>query len=128
MISQKSFLFAIFCLFLLEMSRNFRQTAIFHFWAKAMLLLNPFSAGIFWKTDIKKTLNSYMSKTRTNSESKLKFSESSFIHGRELRPLQPPVPLPATRSYQRVNEINFRRLRRLVFARLTWFKNLFLRT
>ena len=45
--------------------------------------VNPFSLGILWKIDIKEktknpTLKGYISKTRTNSESKLKFSESSF--------------------------------------------------
>ena len=44
---------------------------------------NPFGPKILWKIDVnKKTksriLNDHISKTRTNSESKLKFSESSF--------------------------------------------------
>ena len=61
------------------MSINFRKTTFFHFLAKAMLLLNPLSTEYFEKIDIKKkaknpTLNGYISKTRTNSESKLKFS------------------------------------------------------
>ena len=50
-----------------------------------------------------------------NLESKLTFSESSFktgwflhalstwVHGRGLRPLQAPVPLPAACGVQRVN-------------------------
>ena len=46
-----------------------------------------------------------------NSESKLKFSESSlnflqnsvvFLHGRGLGPLQPPVSLPVARRARRV--------------------------
>ena len=44
--------------------------------------INPFSAGIFWKTDIKKaehpTLNGCISKTRTYSESKPNISENKF--------------------------------------------------
>ena len=45
--------------------------------------VNPFSLGILWKIDIKEktknpTLKGYISKTRTNSESKLKISESLF--------------------------------------------------
>ena len=73
-----------FCLFHLEMRKNFGKTAFFHFWTKAMLLLNTFSPGILWKTSIKKpkktpeTLNGCISKARANSESKLTFSESSF--------------------------------------------------
>ena len=45
-------------------------------------ILNPFSAGILWKIDIKEkkktSLSGYISKTRTNSEPKLKSFESSF--------------------------------------------------
>ena len=66
------------------MSQNFQQTGIFHRWAKAIPLLNPFSPGIIWKTDIFKketkrpSLNGHISKTRTNSESELRFSEGPF--------------------------------------------------
>ena len=100
------------------MSRNFKKTAIFHFWAKLMLLLNPFSAWILWKINIKKpTLNGYILKTRVNSESKLKFSESAFnflqksvvfytlyLQGRGLRHPQPPAPQPVARNAQRVKK------------------------
>ena len=76
MMSQENFEFAFFRLFRLEMVSNFRKTAIFHLWTTAVFFLNPFSAGILWKIGIKKkvkhpTLNDYISKTRTNLESKL---------------------------------------------------------
>ena len=51
MMSQKKIQCAHFCLFLLEMNQNFQQTEIFHCWAKAIPLLNPFSPGIIWKID-----------------------------------------------------------------------------
>ena len=62
------------------MRRSFRKTAIFHFWTKAMLLLKPFMPRILLhlKQTKKATLNGCISKDRVNSESKLKFSESSF--------------------------------------------------
>ena len=65
------------------MRRNFRKTAFFHFWTKAMLWLNPFSPGIHWKIDIKQktknaTSNGCISKARANSELKLRFSERPF--------------------------------------------------
>ena len=47
------------------------------------------------------TLKGCISKARANSELKLTFSESSFKTGR-LRPLQPPLLLPAVRGAQRV--------------------------
>ena len=55
----------------------------FYFWAKGMLLLNPFTTRVLWKITNKKqtrnsTLNGYISKTRVNSESKLKLPRSSF--------------------------------------------------
>ena len=83
MMRQEKFWISFFCLFLLDMSSNFRKTAIFHFWAKVMLLLNPFSTGILWKIDIIKKakhpiLNASISKSKTKSEWKLKFSESLF--------------------------------------------------
>ena len=79
----KKFGFATFCLLLLKISRTFQKNAIFHLWVKAMPLLKPFGPKILWKIDVnKKTksniLNDHISKTRTNSEWKLKFSESSF--------------------------------------------------
>ena len=79
----KKFEFATFCLLLLKISRTFQKNAIFHLWVKAMPLLKPFGPKILWKIDVnKKTksriLNDHISKTRTNSEWKLKFSESSF--------------------------------------------------
>ena len=46
---QKSFWICFFFLFLLKMSGNIREISIFHFWAKAVLLLNPFGTGILWK-------------------------------------------------------------------------------
>ena len=60
MMNQGKFLICFFCLPLLEMSSNFQKTAIFHFWAKAMLSLNPFSSGILWKTGIKKKQNTQL--------------------------------------------------------------------
>ena len=91
-------------------------------------IINPFSVGILRKIANKKkqtknpTLNGYISKTRANSESKLKFSESSFkflqnsvlfctLYPREYTaggsaPLQPPVPLSAARGVQRFKSYN----------------------
>ena len=85
-----------------------------------MLLIYPFSAGILWKIANKKqtsnpTLNGSTSKAKANSESKLKLSESSFtflsnslifctVHGRELHPRQPLVPLPVACGLQRVKK------------------------
>ena len=83
-------------------------------------ILNPFSPEIIWKNANKKqtknhTFNGYISKTRANSESKLELSESSFKFLQKsfvfwhalptwLRPIKPPVPLPAARSIQRVKQ------------------------
>ena len=47
--TKKVFEFAFFFLFLLKMSGNIREISIFHFWAKAVLLLNSFGTGILWK-------------------------------------------------------------------------------
>ena len=106
------------------MRRNFRKTAFFHFWTKAMLWLNPFSPGILWKIDIKKkqkkrnfkrlylkSSGEFRVKTKICRTS-IQFSSKegfflhalpTWVHGRRLHPLQPPVPLPAARRAQRVN-------------------------
>ena len=58
-----------------------KHIAIFHLWEKATSLLKAFSPAMFCKINIiikKKTLYGYISKTKTNLESKLRFSESSF--------------------------------------------------
>ena len=65
------------------MKRKFGKTAIFHFWTKAMLSLNPFSLEILWKRGTYKknnneTLNGCISNARANSGSKLICSESLF--------------------------------------------------
>ena len=112
-----------FVYFIWKWGETLEKAAFFHFLTKAILLLNPFSPGILWKSGIFKktehaTLNGCISKARTNSELKLTFSESSFnfllkqscfldalptwVHGRGLCPLQPPGPLPTVRRTQRV--------------------------
>lgn len=82
-----------FCIYLkneLKLSINFNFSAL----VKSNVLLNPFSPVTLWKSDIWKkktkstTLNNHISMTRTNLESKLEkrsnleskveFSESSF--------------------------------------------------
>ena len=79
--ARKTFELALFCLFFVGNEQKLSKYCNFYFWAKVMLLLNPFSTGILWKIGNKKqtrksTLNSYMSKTRANSEWKLKLWES----------------------------------------------------
>ena len=74
---EKFWICSFLSIFLMEMGRNFPNTAIFYFWPKVMLLLNPFRAGILWKIVNKKqgrnlTLNGYISKNRANPESKRK--------------------------------------------------------
>ena len=58
MMSQEKIWICFFCLFLLEMSKNVRKTALFHFSARTMFLLNLFSARILWRNTNKKPKNS----------------------------------------------------------------------
>ena len=79
----------------------------------------------------KKNLNGYIPNDRANSESKLKFSESSYNflqnncfllaltmseHDRVIHPLQPSVTLPAACSSQIVNDEPGKILNLLFFA------------
>ena len=68
-----------------KMSRKLRKILRYfswvrHFFCVTVFAFNLFSTRILWKLANTRnpTLNSYISKTRTNSEQKLKFSESSF--------------------------------------------------
>ena len=57
MMSGKKIECALFCVFLLGISWNFENIAIFYLWVKAikaMPLLNTFNPVILWRIDIKK--------------------------------------------------------------------------
>ena len=121
------------------MSRKFQKTAVCCLWTKAMLLLNPFIAGILWKIS-KKTrnaiLNGSISKARTNSESKLTFSGSSFsflwnrvvflhglltwVHCRGVHARHPRVLLPTSWRAERVNDKPVKVLNLLFFISFLW--------
>lgn len=77
--------FAVIYLFLLKISWNFQYTAIFHLWGKQYLylvcsVLNTLKNWHLKKKQEKLSLNGHISKPRLNSESKLKFCESSFSY------------------------------------------------
>ena len=82
MVSQENFWICSFCLFYLEMRRNFRKNGFFTFAPKQCFYLNHSTREYVEKLSFKQPkraiLNGCISKARTNSEIRLAFSESSF--------------------------------------------------
>ena len=108
----------------------------FHAVMKYKLFLDPFSPVIKRLKKHKKiTLNDHISKTMTNSESKLRFKSSfnllqnsviflptppTWVHGRGLRLLQFPAPLPVAHRAQRINDVPGKILNLLFLVYFFW--------